>query len=113
MDLLDEALVVDLATRALGAEGTAVVYADRALRQPGEVLVGTRSVALDRPALLIFRDEMPGANWMHPCTYALVDARSGDIVVTVAADRPPVFGRLPDSWVVAVDLEGRADLAPL
>jgi hypothetical protein len=53
---------------------------------------------------------MPGANWMHPCTYALVDLDSGELLLTVASDRPPVFGRLPDTWVVAADPDGLADL---
>jgi hypothetical protein len=61
---------------------------------------------------MVFRDEMPGTNWTHLSTYALVDAESGESVLTVSADRLPVFGRLPGTWVVAVDPKGRADLAP-
>jgi len=112
MALVDAAVAVDLGVRSLGASGAGVVYVDRAVREPGDVVVGPRTFSLTRPALLVFRDEMPGANWMHPCTYALVDARTGEAVLTVPADRPPVFGKLPDSWVVAVDPNGRADLAP-
>jgi hypothetical protein len=78
----------------------------------GDIVVGPRTFSLTRPAVMVFRDEMPGANWMHPCTYALVDAQSGESVLTVSADRPPVFGRLPGTWVVAVNPNGRADLAP-
>jgi hypothetical protein len=33
-----------------------------------------------------------------------------DVVATVAADRPPVFGLLPETWVVVSDPDGRADL---
>jgi hypothetical protein len=112
MALVDAAVAVDLGVRSLGASGAGVVYVDRAVREPGDVVVGPRTFSLTRPALLVFRDEMPGANWMHPCTYALVDARTGEPVLTVSADRPPVFGKLPGSWVVAVDPHGRADLAP-
>ena len=113
MVLVDEAVAVDLGLRSLGASGPGVVYVDRAVREPGEVVVvGPRTFSLTRPAVMVFRDEMPGANWMHPCTYALVDARSGESVLTVSADRPPVFGKLPGTWVVAVDPHGRADLAP-
>ena len=110
--LLDKAVAVDFATRSLATSGTGVVYVDRVVREPGEVVVGPRTFSLTRPAVMVFRDEMPGANWMHPCTYALVDAQSGESVLTVSADRPPVFGRLPESWVVAFDPTGRADLAP-
>lgn len=110
--LVDTTIAVDLGVRSLGKSGPGVVYVDRALREPGEVAVGPRTHALTRPALMVFRDEMPGANWMHPCTYALVDAASGESVLIVSADRPPVFGKLPDTWIVAVDPHGRADLAP-
>ena len=110
--LVDKTVAVDLGARSLGKSGAGVVYVDRALRAPGEVAVGPRMFSLTRPALLVFRDEMPGANWMHACTYALVDPESGESLLTVSADRPPVFGRLPDTWVVAVDPHGRADLAP-
>jgi len=113
MELVDKAVAIDLGVRSLGAQGSGVVYVDRAVREPGDVIVGSRTYPLTRRAVMVFRDEMPGANWMHPCTYALVDARSGESVMTVSDDRPPVFGRLPDSWVVAVDPNGRADLAPL
>ena len=112
MVLVDAAAAVDLGARSLGASGAGVVYVDRAVREPGDVVVGPRTFSLRRRALMVFRDEMPGANWMHPCTYALVDAESGETVLTVSADRPPVFGRLPATWVVAVDPHGRADLAP-
>ena len=112
MVLVDEAVAVDLGARSLGASGAGVVYVDRAVREPGDVVVGARTLALTRPAVMVFRDEMPGANWMHPCTYALVDPQTGESVLTVSADRPPVFGRLPGTWVVAVDPNGRADLAP-
>ena len=111
MELVDAAVAVDLGVRSLGASGAGVVYVDRAVREPGDVLVGPRCFSLARPALMVFRDEMPGANWMHPCTYALVDAQTGESLLTVPADRPPVFGRLPATWVVAVDPHGRADLA--
>ncbi|HEY2560062.1 MAG TPA: hypothetical protein VGI48_10180, partial [Caldimonas sp.] len=83
MELVEAAVAVDLGVRSLGASGAGVVYVDRAVREPGEVVVGPRTFSLTRPALLVFRDEMPGANWMHPCTYALVDAQSGEAVLTV------------------------------
>jgi len=112
MVLVDESVAVDLGLRSLGASGAGVVYVDRAVRGPGDVVVGPRTFSLTRPAVMVFRDDMPGANWMHPCTYALVDTQSGEAVLTVSGDRPPVFGRLPGTWVVAADPNGLADLAP-
>jgi hypothetical protein len=99
-----------LARGALAAETGTVVYVDRVPQGPGRVLLGGEEVEVERAALVAFRDEAPGANWMHPCTYALVDLDSGDVVTTKAADRPPRFGFLPGSWVVAADPDERADL---
>jgi hypothetical protein len=112
MELIDKAIAIHLGAQTFDMSGHGVVYVDRAVREPGEVIVGPRTFSLTRPAVMVFRDEMPGANWMHPCTYALVDAQSGESLVIVSADRPPVFGKLPDSWIVATDPSGRADLAP-
>ena len=109
---VDVSLAKSLAGNAFEGEAGAVVYVDREPREPGTVSVGSEAVQIERPALVVFRDEAPGANWMHDCTYALVDLETGDVVMTKAADRPPRFGVLSDSWVVAADPEGRADLLP-
>lgn len=108
--LLDRELVVRLALRAIDHVPGAVVYADRAARASGTVQLGTQSAHTGSPSLLVFRDEMPGANWMHPCTYALVDIETGGVHARVASDRPPAFGRLPSTWIVVSDPEGKADL---
>ncbi|SRR6266545_7152289 len=108
--LLDSTTVTDLGQIALGALPGTVVYADRMPRPPGPVAVGAETVQAEHPALLVFRDEMPGANWMHPSTYALVDLVTHDVLARVSADRPPVFGLLPATWIVVSDPEGRADL---
>ena len=84
----------------------------RMLRKGETLKLVDRRIKVPDDSVLVFEDQMPGANWMHPCTYALVDAQTGESVLTVPADRPPVFGRLPETWVVAVDPQGRADLAP-
>jgi hypothetical protein len=110
--LVDASVARALAREALGEAAGAVVYVDRMPRGSGMVSVGPEEVRIERAALVVFRDEAPGANWMHPCTYALVDLETGDVVTTAAADRPPQFGLLPDTWVVAADPAGRADLLP-
>ena len=110
--VVDLEVALELGRRAFPAETESVVYVDRAPRPAGTVAIGGDDVRIERRALLVFRDEMPGANWMHPCTYALVDLASGEVVATRASDRPPHFGLLPSSWVVAADPEGRADLVP-
>lgn len=107
---VDVSVARALARKALGAEAGVVVYVDTIPRGRGTVSVGPEEVHIERAGLVVFRDEAPGANWMHPCTYALVDLESGDVVTTAAADRPPQFGVLPNTWVVAADPDGRADL---
>lgn len=109
MTLVDRDVAVAAAVRALGATEGTVLYVDRFVREPGTVTLGAESHQTDHPSLLAFRDAMPGANWMHPCTYALVTV-DGELLHTVDADRPPVFGRLPETWVVAADPDGLADL---
>ena len=108
--LLDSATVTALGQSALGAEPGRVVYADREPRPPGPVQAGPETVHCEHPTLLVFRDEMPGANWMHPGTYALVDLVTRDVLTRIPSDRPPVFGILPETWIVVSDPDGRADL---
>ena len=110
--VVDLEVALELARGAFPEAAGTVVYVDRVPREAGAVTVGGDEVRIQRPALLVFRDEMPGANWMHPSTYAFVDLETGDVVARVAADRPPHFGLLPNTWVVAADPEGRADLVP-
>jgi hypothetical protein len=108
--LLDVDTVHGLTRRALETLPGSVVYADREPRAPGSVRVGTETITTTHPTLLVFRDEMPGANWMHPSTYALVDLVTGTVLIRSPSDRPPVFGILPSTWMVVDDPEERADL---
>lgn len=87
-----------------------VVYADRVPRGPGEVEFGTQTIRFETEVVVLFRDEQPGANWMHACSYAAVDPVTWAVVQRSPADRPPVFGLLPDSWIVASDPDNLADL---
>jgi hypothetical protein len=106
-DRLDEATTADCATAAFPAAAGTVVYADRAVRPAGEVQLGAGSVVTDVACVVVFRDEMPGANWMHPCSYALVDPDRRAVITVRAADRPPAFGPLPESWIVVSDPDQR------
>lgn len=108
--LLDENTVTTLARNAFDVVPGFVVYADRLPREPGSVQVGTDTVTTEHPTLLVFRDEMPGANWMHPSTYVLLDLLTYEDVARIASDRPPAFGTLPATWVVVSDPDGLADL---
>lgn len=99
-----------LAAKAFEPRRGTTVYVDTWLRAPGSVQLGTDAHHLDVPAVLVFRDEMPGANWMHPCSYALVDPDTGAVLLRVSSDRPPAFGRLPPSWRLVSDPDGLGDL---
>lgn len=110
MPVVDKSQAVERASRAFCPDDNAVVYVDCEVREPGHLVVGETGYDLAQPALLVFRDEMPGANWMHPCSYALVALETGEVLLTAAADRPPYFGRLPGTWTVAADPSGRADM---
>jgi hypothetical protein len=108
--LLDPSTAKDLAGIAFEHQPGTAVYADREPHGPGPVDVGGQALSAEHPVLLVFRDEMPGANWMHPCTYAAVDLVTRSVVARVPSDRPPAFGSLSASWLVADDPDGRADL---
>jgi hypothetical protein len=109
-DGLDEQAIVQCAATAFPVAAGTVVYADRTVRPAGEIQLGDTSVVTSVPCVVIFRDELPGANWMHPCAYALVNPDTRTVVANRASDRPPIFGRLPASWIVASDPDQRADL---
>ncbi len=107
---LDPAVVRDLVAGAFPAPPGSVVYADRIPVDPGIVMLGSVEHRLSVPAVIAFRDDDPGANWMHPCVYALVDLATGALLTTVDSDRPPVFGFLPDTWTVVSAPDRVADL---
>ncbi len=79
----------------------AVVYLDTTLREPGPASIGGREIDVDRAYFLAFIDAKPGANWMHPCRYLLID-RTGHEIDSVDSDRPPAFGALPVGWRVVL-----------
>ncbi|MBZ0314964.1 MAG: hypothetical protein K8L91_00995 [Anaerolineae bacterium] len=48
-----------------------------------------QQIKLDRDTVMVFADDMPLANWAHPCRYLLHDAESGELYRTVDALFPP------------------------
>lgn len=75
------------------------VYLDARLRPPGRGAFGGQEIEADHNYVVAFIDQRPGANWMHPCRYLLIDP-AGGAVTSIAANRPPVFGVLPATWRV-------------
>lgn len=80
------------AERAMSA-----VYVDEQLRPAGQASIGGREYAQDTPYLVAFVDQQPGANWMHPSRYLLIDPATAK-VTSINSDRPPLFGTLPPTW---------------
>lgn len=110
MSLVEREVAVAAALRAFSPAEGEVIYVDRAVRDPGAVILGVAPHVVDVPCLVVFCDHRPGANWMHSCAYAIVEASGQSVLSTVASDRPPSFGRLPVSWIIAADPSGLADL---
>jgi hypothetical protein len=108
--LLASTVVTAVAQLAFPPMAGAVVYADRTTRGPGSVTCGSRTVQCDGSLVIVFRDEQPGANWMHACSYALVDPDQMTVRQQWPDDRPPTFGPLPETWIVASDPDQLADL---
>src|SRR5271157_1152965 len=85
-----------------------VVYLDERVRPAGKVKCGATEVQVEHPHVLAFIDLQPGANWMHPYRYLLIDPTSRR-VTAVPGDRPPVFGTLPPTWRVVSRPPGLPD----
>ena len=85
-----------------------VVYLDQDLRPPGQTQVGGREVQFDHRHMMAFIDQQPGANWMHPCRYLLIDPVTSQLI-SVDAAQPPRFGVLPATWRVVWRSPGVAD----
>lgn len=80
-------------------QARSVVYLDEQLRTPGLINLGGQQHQQDTPYFIAFIDRKPGANWMHPCRYLLIDNVTHKIT-SIESDRPPLFGTLPPTWRV-------------
>jgi hypothetical protein len=76
-----------------------VAYIDLELHAPGKAKVGGKEIQVDHEYLLVFIDLQPGANWMHPCSYLIIDPATRK-VTRIDSIQPPVFGALPSTWRV-------------
>ena len=84
------------------------VYLDQDPRPAGLTLVGGGEVKVDHPHLVAFIDQRPGANWMHPCRYLLIDAVTRQCS-SMDSWQPPLFGVLPPTWRAVWRSPGIAD----
>ena len=74
-----------------------VVYLDEQLKPPGKSSIGGSEQQHNDPYVVAFIDRKPGANWMHPCRYLLIDPATSKIT-SIDSDRPPLFGVLESTW---------------
>jgi len=87
---------------------SSVAYLDEQVHPAGKAMCGAHEVQSDHAYVLAFVDQQPGANWMHPCRYLLIDPASRH-VIAIPSDRPPLFGVLPPTWRVVWRPPGLAD----
>jgi hypothetical protein len=72
-------------------------YLNENLVPAGASVIGGHRIEIDHPYVVAFIDRNPGANWMHPCRYLLLNPTGGQLI-SIESDRPPVFGVLPSTW---------------
>lgn len=73
----------------------AVVYLDSTVVPGGSrVEIDGAVRTMHRDTAVAFVDDMPGANWGHPCRYLLMDVDTGDVEV-VPAHLPPFIRGVP------------------
>ena len=94
-DQIFETVQIDAFNRLRWRERqTSNLFLDRRTLQPGQLL--GRDVVLDRPTLLVFADDEPGADFGHPCRYLLYDS-AGSLYRKVSAQFPP-FPQNPSTF---------------
>lgn len=59
----------------------------------------TTKIRLRQESVVLFADDLPGANWAHPCRYLVYSADSGALVEEIRAQFPPFLREpAPASW---------------
>jgi hypothetical protein len=80
------------------------VYATRTPLEAGTVVRGWDSeYIVPTRSWFFFIDDLPGANWHHPCRYVLVDCATGDITVIKEKNPPHFFADM--EWVIGKPTE--------
>jgi hypothetical protein len=81
---------------------SSVVYLEeRVLPQDAVLEVDGEQVRMPWPAVKVFVDLEPTANWGHDCRYVLVNAESGELC-TIDARFPPFLHGVPDGLRVVL-----------
>ncbi|WP_439577125.1 C13 family peptidase [Elioraea sp.] len=83
---------MELAVRALSprqVETTNLSVVTTPIIAGARVLAYRQAIPIAQDSIVVFADEMPGANWSHPCRYILCNARTGEPYTEIAARFPP------------------------
>jgi hypothetical protein len=99
---LAAAVIADLTPQE---RATSVAYLNESAEPAGAAVIGEHRLEVDHPYVVAFIDHKPGANWMHPCRYMLIDLNNNHIT-SFESDRPPAFGVLPSAWRVIAQPPG-------
>jgi hypothetical protein len=83
-------------------------YLNEKIFDAGSATIGGQQIKVHHSYVVAFIDRNPGANWMHPCRYLLIDP-ADQTVMSVDGMRPPVFGALPSSWRLVARTPGLED----
>jgi len=77
---------------------TTNLYLDRRIREAGEY-VGPdfQGIIVEQPTIVVFADDLPLANFEHPCRYLLYTAEDGSFHRQVPARFPPYTERVPET----------------
>ena len=67
----------------------------RILRKGETLKLVDRRIKVPEDAVLVFEDQMPGANFGHPCRYLFHSPKDGSLLHTVEAMFPPEVADIP------------------
>jgi hypothetical protein len=73
------------------------VYLNDTPAPAGHATIAGQPIEIDHSYVVAFIDRHPGANWMHPCRYLVINP-SDQRCMSLESNRPPVFGPLPSGW---------------
>lgn len=67
-------------------------------RKASRITTPDMKVSMRRDTVMVFEDEYPRLNWMHPCRYLLFDAKTGEKYKEIKANFPPYMTDIPETF---------------
>jgi hypothetical protein len=79
---------------------SSVVYLDKRVLPKGAIAeIDRKGIRMSRPAVIVFIDLQPEANWGHDCRYLLIDSETGKLR-SINGRFPPFLGGVSDTLKV-------------